>query len=97
MRRRRSSNRDDGAPTAPPARLRSLGVGRVDLALSRVKLLALDFPAVGGGGLTARPARGADLALGPSAQWDFPVGGREGALALRSNLSGVERLEQQGK
>lgn len=50
MRRRRSSNRDDGAPTAPPARLRSLGVGRVDLALSRVKLLALDFPAVGGGG-----------------------------------------------
>lgn len=50
MRCRRSPNRDDGAPTAPPARLRSLGVGRVDLALSRVKLLALDFPAVGGGG-----------------------------------------------
>ena len=48
MRCRRSPNRDDGAPTAPPARLRSLGVGRVDLALSRVKLPALDFPAVGG-------------------------------------------------
>lgn len=67
VRRSRSPDPADRVATAPPARLWGLRVGRAGLAVFRLTLLALDFPAVG--------AHRASTLRGRFGSWPFcPVG-----------------------